>query len=127
MGVHLCESADLSQVDILSVAQRHNLIEGKDQVETVLRDFTLLENTTVFRDLGWRRRQTFRNFIYPSLDKTVPRYKNRIQTGSLIDHRNISHPVSVFKLLQDEATFMVDTHRRLTCDFNIVIKHDWKS
>ena len=54
MGVHLCEGADLSQVDILSVAKCHNLIEGKDQVKTVLWDFTLLQHAAVFWDLEWR-------------------------------------------------------------------------
>lgn len=57
VGVHLCEGADLSQVDVLSVAECHDLIEGKDQVKTVLRDFTLLQHTTVLWDLEWDGRK----------------------------------------------------------------------
>lgn len=53
VGVHLCEGADLSQVDILSVAECHDLVEGKDQVKAVLRYFALLQHTTVFWDLEW--------------------------------------------------------------------------
>lgn len=51
VGVHFCEGADLSQVDVLSVAERHDLVEGEDEVETVLRNLTLLQNATVFGDL----------------------------------------------------------------------------
>lgn len=52
VGVHLCEGADLSQVDVLPVAQRHDLVEGEDQVEAVLRNLALLQDAAVFRDLG---------------------------------------------------------------------------
>lgn len=52
VGVHLCEGADLSQVDVLPVAQRYDFIKGKDQVEAVLRDLALLQHTAVFWDLG---------------------------------------------------------------------------
>lgn len=51
MRVHLCEGADLSQVDVLSVAKCYNFVKGKDQVETVLRNLAFLQNATVFRDL----------------------------------------------------------------------------
>lgn len=51
VGVHLCEGADLSQVHVLPVAQCHNLVKGKDQVEAVFGNFTLLQHTTVFWDL----------------------------------------------------------------------------
>lgn len=49
--VHLCEGADLSQVDVLSVAKRYDFVKGKDQVETVLGNLAFLQNATVFRDL----------------------------------------------------------------------------
>lgn len=49
--VHLCEGADLSQVDVLSVAKRYDFVKGKDQVETVLRNLAFLQHAAVFRDL----------------------------------------------------------------------------
>ena len=49
--VHLGEGADLCQVDALPVAQRHDLIEGEDEVEAVLRDLALLKHTTVLGNL----------------------------------------------------------------------------
>lgn len=52
VGVHLCEGADLSQVDVLPVAQRYDLVKGKDQVEAVLGNLALLQHAAVFWDLG---------------------------------------------------------------------------
>lgn len=51
MGVHLCEGADLSQVDVLPVAQGYDFIKGKDEVEAVLRNLALLQHAAVFWDL----------------------------------------------------------------------------
>lgn len=51
MRVHLCECPDLGQVDIFSITEGNNLIEGKDEVKAVLRYLTLLQDTTIFRNL----------------------------------------------------------------------------
>lgn len=51
MRVHLCECPDLGQVDIFSITEGNNLIEGKDEVKAVLRNLTLLQDTTIFRNL----------------------------------------------------------------------------
>lgn len=51
MRVHLCESTNLSKVDVFPVTERYDLIKGEDEVETVLWNFTLLQNSTVLWDL----------------------------------------------------------------------------
>ena len=60
--VHLCECSDLGQVDILPVAQRHDLIKGKDQVKTVFRDLPFLQHPTVLWDL---RKKYIWSFSHP--------------------------------------------------------------
>lgn len=52
VGIHLCEGANLSQVDVLPVAQGYDFIKGKDKVEAVLRNLALLQHAAVFWDLG---------------------------------------------------------------------------
>lgn len=51
MRVHLCKCPDLGQVDIFSITEGNNLIEGEDEVKAVLRNLTLLQDTTIFRNL----------------------------------------------------------------------------
>lgn len=57
MRVHLCEGADLGQVDVLTVAQGHDLVKGKDEVEAVLGDLTLLQHAAVLWDLQVEKRR----------------------------------------------------------------------
>lgn len=51
MRVHLCKCPDLGQVDIFSITEGNNLVEGEDEVKAVLRNLTLLQDTTIFRNL----------------------------------------------------------------------------
>lgn len=64
--VHLGEGPNLRQVDILTVAQGNDFIEGKNQVKAVLRDLVLLQSPTVFGDLGRGK-----HFTGVSIDKPV--------------------------------------------------------
>ena len=43
MGIHFREGFDLRQIDVLSIAQSHDLVEGEDQIESVLRHVCLFQ------------------------------------------------------------------------------------
>lgn len=58
MRVHLCEGADLSQVNILPVSKGNNLVKGKDQIKAVIRNLILFQCSAVFRDLNGIEKQS---------------------------------------------------------------------
>ena len=54
--IHFGECFDLRQVDVLAIAQSNDLVEGEDQVESVLSHVSFFQ-LTVFRDHPGRRRR----------------------------------------------------------------------
>lgn len=64
--VHLSKSTNLSQINVLPVAQGYDLIKCKYEIKTVLGDLRLLKHTAIFRDL---KPDTGRSFIQDTSKK----------------------------------------------------------
>lgn len=51
VGIHFDEGADLSQVDVFTVAQSDDLVKGKYQIEGIFADFGFFEGAAVLWNL----------------------------------------------------------------------------
>ena len=52
--LHVSESSNLSKIYVLSIAESDNLIKSKQELESVIVDFLLLDRLAVLRDLEFR-------------------------------------------------------------------------
>ena len=89
--VHLDEGSNLSQVDIFTIAERHDFVESKYQIESILSNIRLLQAATILGDLLMSGQKSISHHHHQQLKK------NTLTTRA--NKRNVSKSSKMFEAL----------------------------